>query len=172
MTAIRFETVTKRFGTTVAVDRVTLEIADGELFFLLGPSGCGKTTLLRILAGFAQPDEGDVFFGPDRVTRLLDEWAVALRLTADERQAWHDAGRWHDALRDAPAERLRALAGDPAMPERVLHGHERELRVRRAPVPVPGFDVIAVWHPRVHADPAHQWFRMRLAATASRMRPS
>lgn len=58
----------------------------------------------------------------ERVTRLLDEWALALGLTAEERQAWHDAGRWHDALRDAPVARLRELAGEPAMPDRVLHG--------------------------------------------------
>lgn len=58
----------------------------------------------------------------ERVTRLLDDWAIALGLTPDERQAWHDAGRWHDALRDAPAAKLRALAGEPTMPDRVLHG--------------------------------------------------
>jgi len=45
------------------VKSVTLDIADGELFFLLGPSGCGKTTLLRLLAGFYQPEEGEVLFG-------------------------------------------------------------------------------------------------------------
>jgi iron(III) transport system ATP-binding protein len=45
------------------VKSVSLDIADGELFFLLGPSGCGKTTLLRMLAGFYQPDAGDILFG-------------------------------------------------------------------------------------------------------------
>ena len=50
--------VTKRFGLTVAVDKVNLEIHAGEFLSLLGPSGCGKTTTLRMLAGFDQPDEG------------------------------------------------------------------------------------------------------------------
>jgi iron(III) transport system ATP-binding protein len=70
MTSIRIQEVSRRFGPTVAVDQVTLEVAAGELFFLLGPSGCGKTTLLRILAGFVQPDAGNVFFGEQQVTDL------------------------------------------------------------------------------------------------------
>jgi spermidine/putrescine transport system ATP-binding protein len=52
--------VTKRFGDTVAVDNVTLEIPRGEFFSLLGPSGCGKTTSLRMIAGFEEPDRGRV----------------------------------------------------------------------------------------------------------------
>jgi ABC-type Fe3+/spermidine/putrescine transport system ATPase subunit len=63
--------VVKRFGATVAVDRATVEIGDGELFTLLGPSGCGKTTLLRLIAGFyAPPDEGEIRFGDRRVEGL------------------------------------------------------------------------------------------------------
>lgn len=64
-----------------------------------------------------------------RVTRLLDEWAAALRLPPDERQAWHDVGRWHDALRDASPAVLRALAGEPEMPDRVLHGPAAAVRL-------------------------------------------
>ena len=55
---IRFENVAKRFGDAVAVDRLTLDIFEGEFFCLLGPSGCGKTTLMRMLAGFETPSEG------------------------------------------------------------------------------------------------------------------
>ncbi len=53
--------VTKRFGPVTAVDRMTLEIASGEFYSLLGPSGCGKTTTLRMIAGFEQPTEGEIF---------------------------------------------------------------------------------------------------------------
>jgi DNA-binding transcriptional LysR family regulator len=53
------------------------------------------------------------------------------------------------------------------VPERVLQGHEARIRSRRPPVEVPGFDVVAVWHPRMHDDPAHRWLRTRLARTAS-----
>ena len=62
--------VVKRFGATIAVDGATLDVADGELFTLLGPSGCGKTTLLRLLAGFYTPDDGEIRFGTRRVERL------------------------------------------------------------------------------------------------------
>jgi putrescine transport system ATP-binding protein len=57
---VRFEAVSKRFGGFVAVERVSLDIFEGEFFALLGPSGCGKTTLLRMLAGFEQPSEGRI----------------------------------------------------------------------------------------------------------------
>ena len=59
--AIRFEGVSKRFGSTVAVDDLTLSVRRGEFFSLLGPSGCGKTTTLRMVAGFEQPTEGRVY---------------------------------------------------------------------------------------------------------------
>jgi iron(III) transport system ATP-binding protein len=70
MISIRIQHLTKRFGATTALHQLDLEIAPGELFFLLGPSGCGKTTLLRCLAGFYIPDEGRVFFGDEDVTKL------------------------------------------------------------------------------------------------------
>lgn len=53
----------KRFGDTAALCAVSLTVESQELFFLLGPSGCGKTTLLRTLAGFYQPDAGEIRFG-------------------------------------------------------------------------------------------------------------
>jgi iron(III) transport system ATP-binding protein len=64
--------LTVRYGATVAVDRVSLEIEPGELFLLLGPSGCGKTTLLRAIAGFVEiaPGQGAIRFGDEEVTRL------------------------------------------------------------------------------------------------------
>jgi putrescine transport system ATP-binding protein len=62
---VRFEQVSKRFGATAAVDRVSLDILPGELFALLGPSGCGKTTLLRLLAGLEMPDSGRVLLDGD-----------------------------------------------------------------------------------------------------------
>jgi putrescine transport system ATP-binding protein len=57
---IRFEGVSKHFGGLAAVDDLTLDINDGEVFCLLGPSGCGKSTLLRLLAGLEVPDSGRI----------------------------------------------------------------------------------------------------------------
>lgn len=57
-----------------------------------------------------------------RVTAMLDDWATAMELQGPERAAWHEAGRLHDALRDAAPAELRALADDPAIPDELLHG--------------------------------------------------
>ena len=57
--------VTKRFGDFVAVNDISLDIFQGEFFSLLGPSGCGKTTLLRMLAGFELPSEGQILLEGD-----------------------------------------------------------------------------------------------------------
>ncbi len=59
---IRIDSIRKQYGAQTVLDNLSLEIADGELFFLLGPSGCGKTTLLRALAGLVEPDAGHIFF--------------------------------------------------------------------------------------------------------------
>jgi putrescine transport system ATP-binding protein len=67
---VRFDAVTKRFGGVTAVDRLSLDIYEGEFFALLGPSGCGKTTLLRMLAGFETADEGAVRLGADDIGRV------------------------------------------------------------------------------------------------------
>jgi spermidine/putrescine transport system ATP-binding protein len=61
MALLEIRDVTRRFGDLAAVDRVSLAIEAGEFFTLLGPSGCGKTTLLRMIAGFDEPDEGELF---------------------------------------------------------------------------------------------------------------
>ncbi|MCZ6667257.1 MAG: ABC transporter ATP-binding protein [Gammaproteobacteria bacterium] len=60
---IEFRGVTKRYDEVVAVDDVSLTVERGSFFSFLGPSGCGKTTSLRLIAGFDQPTEGDVFIG-------------------------------------------------------------------------------------------------------------
>src|SRR5437764_1151517 len=67
--SITAKNVTKRFGSFVALDDVTVEAPTGALVALLGPSGSGKTTLLRIIAGLETPDAGTVFHQDDDITR-------------------------------------------------------------------------------------------------------
>jgi spermidine/putrescine transport system ATP-binding protein len=67
---VRLERVTKRFGDVVAVDDLSLDIAEGEFFSMLGPSGCGKTTTLRMIGGFEDPSLGTVYLGGRDVTDL------------------------------------------------------------------------------------------------------
>jgi putative spermidine/putrescine transport system ATP-binding protein len=67
--AISVQSVSKRFGSVVAVDEVSLDIGAGEFFSLLGPSGSGKTTMLRMIAGFEQPTSGRILLGGEDVTK-------------------------------------------------------------------------------------------------------
>ena len=70
MDAIRADSIVKQFGSVRALDGVSVEVAAGELFFLLGASGCGKTTLLRCIAGLETPTSGTIHFGERDVTKL------------------------------------------------------------------------------------------------------
>jgi ABC-type Fe3+/spermidine/putrescine transport system ATPase subunit len=67
---LKLEHVTKRFGETPAVDDVSFEVPRGSFATLLGPSGCGKTTTLRMIAGFYDPDIGDILLGGRRINDL------------------------------------------------------------------------------------------------------
>jgi iron(III) transport system ATP-binding protein len=63
MPSVRLDELRKEFGTTVAVDDISVEFHDGKLTSILGPSGCGKTTTLNLIAGFIDPDGGTIRFG-------------------------------------------------------------------------------------------------------------
>ncbi len=114
---VRFERVTKCFGKFAAVDRLTLDIYQGEFFALLGPSGCGKTTLLRILAGFEMASHGRVLLGgedlagvpPYRrpVNMMFQSYALFPHLTVEGNIAF---GLKQDGLRkSAIADRVAEM---------------------------------------------------------------
>lgn len=73
MVEIRLKEVAKRFGPVTAVDSASFVALDNELLTLVGPSGCGKTTVLRLIAGFEEPDRGDILFDKKSVLTLSPE---------------------------------------------------------------------------------------------------
>ena len=95
---VRIEKVTKKFGDFVAVDEVSLEIYQKEIFCLLGASGCGKTTLLRMLAGFERPTSGRIFIdGVDMtsippyerpVNMMFQSYAIFPHMTVEQNVAF------------------------------------------------------------------------------------
>src|SRR2546427_3976668 len=67
---LRVSHITKRFAGAPAVDDVSFDVPKGSFATLLGPSGCGKTTTLRMIAGFYDPDRGDIVLGGRRINEL------------------------------------------------------------------------------------------------------
>jgi putrescine transport system ATP-binding protein len=139
--------VTKRFGATVAVDHVSLEIARGEFFALLGPSGCGKTTLLRMLAGFETPDEGQILIDgrdmgavpPHRrpVNMMFQSYALFPHMTVERNVAFglRQEGMPRDAIAALVGEMLdlvqmRPLAG--RKPAQLSGGQRQRVALARA----------------------------------------
>ena len=73
MSGVRLDKIVKSYGSTVAVNDVSLDIKEGEFLTLLGPSGCGKTTTLRLISGFIQPTSGAIHFGNKDVTGIAPQ---------------------------------------------------------------------------------------------------
>jgi ABC-2 type transport system ATP-binding protein len=121
-TAVRLRGLVRRFGTTVAVAGVDLDVPDGSFFGLVGPNGAGKTTLLSMTTGLLRPDAGEaVVAGVDvwadpvaakaRIGVVQDTPALFDRLTANELMAFHGALRRLDSavVRERTEELLRVL---------------------------------------------------------------
>jgi len=70
MASLRIKNLTKSFGDTKVIDNISFEVSEGEFCILLGPSGCGKTTILRLIAGLEEQDEGEIFIGDREVSGL------------------------------------------------------------------------------------------------------
>src|SRR4051812_43351260 len=67
MTAIEFQTVSKHYGDRLVISDLSFQIEQSERVSVQGPSGSGKTTMLRLLAGFIAPDEGEIWIGDQKV---------------------------------------------------------------------------------------------------------
>jgi putrescine transport system ATP-binding protein len=149
---VRFDGVSKRFGTETAVKRLSLDIYEREFFALLGPSGCGKTTLMRLLAGFETPDEGRVLLeGSDiaglpphaRPTNMMfQSYALFPHLTVAQNVAFGLAPqRLAKAQVAARVEEMLALVRleglDRRRPDQLSGGQRQRVALARAIAPAP-----------------------------------
>lgn len=160
-TILRLEGVTKQFAqtTTAAVAEVTLKLLQGEILALLGPSGCGKTTLLRLIAGFEQPEVGTVeiagrpiagqgcWVPPEQrcLGMVFQDYALFPHLTVAENVAFGlrlSIKRRGDAINCREnAARLVALVGLSGLENRYPHelsgGQQQRVALARALAPQP-----------------------------------
>jgi len=144
---LEFDNVSKFFGSLRAVDGCSLEIKKGEFFSLLGPSGCGKTTLLRILAGFENPDTGRVRLdGQDitdlppnhrKVNTIFQSYALFPHLTVQENIAFGPriAGHSGRQLRDEVGAMLKLIQLEDQAhkkPGQLSGGQKQRVAIARA----------------------------------------
>ena len=139
--------VTKRFGETLAVDDVSFAIPRGAFATLLGPSGCGKTTTLRMIAGFYDPDSGDIKLAGKRINELpahrrgtamvFQDYALFPHMTVRDNVAYglRLARRSRDEIERKVAETL-AFVGLRGMeqrwPSQLSGGQQQRVAVARA----------------------------------------
>ena len=148
MTALlRAEAITRRFGPTLALDALDLEIAPGEFFALLGGSGSGKSTLLRIIAGFETPDSGrllldgrDIAATPPwarPINMMFQSYALFPHLSVADNVAYGlrraRVGRGEAAARVAGALAMVGLAGfERRRPHELSGGQKQRVALARS----------------------------------------
>ena len=162
---VSIRNVTKGFGRTPVLRGVSLDVADGELFFLLGPSGCGKTTLLRLIAGFHTADAGEVWLGGRRVDdvpphggnagMVFQNYALWPHLSVEDNVAYGldvrriPAPERRDRVREALSMvRMEAYAG--RSPNQLSGGQQQRVALARALVVRP--DVLLLDEPLSNLD--------------------
>jgi putative spermidine/putrescine transport system ATP-binding protein len=174
--------VTKRYGTTVAVDAIDLKVAAGEYCCLLGPSGCGKSSTLRMIAGHESASEGDILIGPSNVTELppakrgtammFQSYALFPHLSCLDNVAFSLKMRGVDkATRRAKAmELLQTVAMEPyamRVPAQLSGGQQQRVALARALITNP--QILLLDEPLSALDP---FLRVRMRAELRRLQRS
>jgi spermidine/putrescine transport system ATP-binding protein len=152
MALLEIRKITRRFGKLEAVKDVSLDIEAGEFFTLLGPSGCGKTTILRMIAGFDEPDEGEMFLDGKPLARtppekrpvhtVFQSYALFPHLTVAGNIAFplEMAGRSRDEIRRRTGETMALVhledKGD-AFPHELSGGQKQRVALARGLVNKP-----------------------------------
>ncbi|MEE8416070.1 MAG: ABC transporter ATP-binding protein [Desulfobacterales bacterium] len=146
--------VSKTYGDTQVIEKVSFEIKQGEILALLGPSGCGKTTTLRLIAGFEQPDEGTIYIQGTRaassnfsmppeqrsVGMMFQEYALFPHMTVPENVVYGLKGmeRWQQKKVLAGMLELVDMEGyEDRYPHQLSGGEQQRVAVARALAPCP-----------------------------------
>jgi len=169
MSHLELVNLTKRYGDLVSVDAITLSVDKGEFVCLLGPSGCGKTTTLRMIAGFLEPDAGEIRVGakvvsapgavipPERrnMGMIFQSYAVWPHMTVHQNVAYglkmkKVSPAERNARTDAllKATRLAELAG--RYPSELSGGQQQRVALARALAPSP--DILLLDEPLSNLD--------------------
>jgi iron(III) transport system ATP-binding protein len=154
MALIEVENLTKKFGSSVAVDDVSFKVQKGEIFAILGPSGCGKTTTLRLIAGFESPDEGEikinektvagkgVFIPPEKrnVGLVFQDYALFPHLTLKDNITF-GINKFPDGQREKIVKTMLEFVGLKGFENRYPHqlsgGQQQRVALARALAPCP-----------------------------------
>ncbi len=159
--------LSKRFGATIALRNADLEVEEGELVALLGPSGCGKTTMLRLIAGFETPDEGEVelrrrlIASPARslppeqrkVSMVFQDFALFPHLSVGANVAFGLRRGVDRKARVAELLSLVRLEGlESRMPHELSGGQQQRIALARALAAEP--DLVLLDEPFSNLDPA------------------
>jgi iron(III) transport system ATP-binding protein len=149
---LQLRNITKRFGAVTAVRKVSLDIEEGLFVCFVGPSGCGKTTLLRLIAGLEEPDEGDILLHGRDLTGLparkrnfgmvFQSYSLFPNMTVAENIAYGlETRHW---TRDALSARVREMLAlvqldDQAhkLPHQLSGGQQQRVALARALAPEP-----------------------------------
>jgi iron(III) transport system ATP-binding protein len=147
--AVGMTSVSKRFGSAIALDDFSIEVAEGEFHTILGPSGCGKTTALRVIAGFERPEAGTVRVGSQlvagpqvmvpperrRVGMVFQDFALFPHLDVEANVAYARD------IRPGQVPRLLEMVGLAGLERRLPHqlsgGQQQRVALARALAPEP-----------------------------------
>lgn len=174
MPEIVLQGVTKRFGSTVAVNGLTARIFDREFFVVVGPTGCGKTTLLRLLAGLINPDQGEILFDGvrmngvpprERGVRMIfqgQDYALYPHLEVYSAERWSNLSfplRLRGEKAKTIGERVQRVVQRlgilpdwfPRKPRELSEGQKQKVALGRATVLIP--KVFLLDEPLSHLDP-------------------
>ena len=147
MPFLELENLTKQFGHNTAVDQVNLSVEQGEFVTLLGPSGCGKTTILRMVAGFEVPTEGNILLDEEDITNrsaskrpmgmVFQSYALFPHMTAEQNIAFgmHIQHKPKSVIKQRCAELLELVGLSDkghSYPHQLSGGQQQRIALARA----------------------------------------